>query len=67
MCKLIEIFHVHKGYQLAVAVAFIPTWQNRNLWYIFPTIFARKLSSILHETNDTVLVLEVRFSQRIRF
>ena len=46
MCKLRETFHPSIAYKLAITV-FAPTsflyhFQNRNLWWTFQTLFARK-------------------------
>lgn len=54
MRKHAETFHANKGCKLAIVVVFISTLQNTDLWYIFQTLFARKLSFILHENNKTV-------------
>ena len=39
MRKDVDIFHANKGYKLAAVVIYISNMQNRNLGYIFETIF----------------------------
>ena len=44
MRKHAEMFHSNKGYKLAIVIFLyqLHCFQNRNLWYIFQTLFAPK-------------------------